>query len=161
MTEQKYKYDIFKILERLSVKDIGFFENISEEDKKALHPLVLAGWMFGTTDERQIVFLNEIVNPFIFNLGKHKQLLLKLLTITSSGKSKRYNWIKSKNNKSTSVPKCINVIKQYYGYSTLQAKDVLSLLTDTDILEYASYLGYQPDELKLITKELKFRHLVE
>lgn len=156
-----YKFDIFKILERLSVKDVAFFEKMSEEDKKALQPLVLARWMSGTSDSFQVQMLNELVNPLVFNLGKHKQLLLNLLTISSSGKSKRYIWNKAKNNKKTSTPKCIEVIKEYYGYSTLQAKDAMPLLTDDDIFQYAWHLGRQTDELKLITKELKSRHIVE
>lgn len=157
MAEQKYKFDIFKILERLSVKDKAFFDNMTPEDLKALQPLVLMRWMSGTTDARQIFFLNELTNPMVFPLTKHKQLLLNLLMISSSGKAKRYFWNKAKNNKKTSTPHTIDVIKQYFGYSTLQAKEALYLLKDNDILEYAAYLGCQLPEIKAIKKELKVR----
>lgn len=160
MTETKYKFDIFKILERLSVKDRDFFTKMTDEDKKALQPLVLQRWMSGTSEARQIFFLNEIVNPLVFPLTKHKQLLLDLLEICGSGKTRKYFWNKAKNNKKTSTPKTIELIKQYYGYSTLQAKDAMPLLTDDDIMNFAWYLGKQPDEIKLINKELKLRHIV-
>lgn len=161
MPEQKYKFDIFKLLERLSVKDKAFFDNMTPEDLKALQPLVLMRWMSGTTDMRQLFFLNELTNPMVFSLTKHKRLLLDLLMISSSGKAKRYYWNKTKNNKKTSTPHVIETIKQYFGYSTLEAKEALPLLKDEDILEYASYLGYQSTEYKAVVKELKTRNVIE
>lgn len=161
MADQKYKFDIFKLLDRLSVKDKKFFDELSEQDLKALQPLVLMRWMSGTTDARQIFFLNELANPMMFPLYKHKELLLNLLMISSSGKVKRYFWNKPKNNKKTSTPQMIEVVRQYFGYSTLQAKDALSLLKDEDIIGYAQYLGYQTPEIKALTKELKTRNVVE
>lgn len=155
--EQKYKFDIFKVLERLSLKDKEFFDKMSDEDLKALHPLVLMRWMSGTTDMRQLFFLNELSNPLVFPLTKHKRLLLDLLMISSSGKAKRYFWNKAKNNKKTSTPHTIEVIKQYFGYSTLEAKEALKLLKNEDILEYAAYLGLQLTEIKTVTKELNER----
>lgn len=157
MPDQKYKFDIFKILERLSVKDRAFFDNMSEEDLKALQPLVLMRWLSGTSDARQIFFINEIANSMIFPLSKHKRLLLDLLMVCSSGKSKRYFWNKAKNNKKTSMPLTIGVINQYFGYSTLEAMLALPNLKDEDILGYATYLGYQTTEIKALTKELKLR----
>jgi hypothetical protein len=157
MSEQKYKFDIFKLLERLSVKDKAFFDNMTPEDLKALQPLVLMRWMSGTTDVRQLFFLNELTNPMVFPLTKHKELLLDLLMISSSGKNKRYFWNKAKNNKKTSTPHTIELIKKHFGYSTLEAKDALRLLKDEDILGYAVYHGYQSTEYKAVAKELNER----
>lgn len=161
MAEQKYKFDIFKLLERLSVKDKAFFDNMTPEDLKALQPLVLMRWMSGTTDTRQIFFLNELTNTMVFPLTKHKQLLLNLLMISSSGKAKRYFWNKAKNNKKTSTPHTIEVIKQYFGYSTIEAKEAMPLLNNEDILGYAAYLGLQDNTVKAVAKELKARNVVE
>ncbi len=161
MTEQKYKFDIFKLLDKLSLKDKKFFDDLSEEDLKALQPLVLMRWMSGTTDARQVFFLNELLNPMVFPLTKHKQLLLDLLMICSSVKVKRYFWNKTKNNKKTSTPHTIELIKQYFGYSTIEAKQALPLLSNEDILEYATYLGYQTTEVKAIKKELNERNKLQ
>jgi hypothetical protein len=155
--EQKYKFDIFKLLEKLSLKDKAFFDAMSAEDLKALQPLVLMRWMSGTTDLRQIFFLNELSNSMVFPLTKHKRLLLDLLMISSSGKAKRYFWNKPKNNKKTSTPHTIELIKKHFGYSTIEAKDALPLLKDDDILAYAAYHGYQPPEVKAVAKELNER----
>jgi hypothetical protein len=157
MAEKKYKLDIFKILERLSLKDTEFFNELSEEDMKSLHPLVLMRWMSGTAEARQVFFLNELVNPLVFPLTKHKGLLLKLLMISGPGKIKRYNWMKAKGKKTSSTPKCLELVKEIYGYNTSDAIDALKILKDSDILSYAEYLGRQPSEIKEIQKELNNR----
>lgn len=157
MTAEKYKIDIFKILERLSVKDVKYFENLGEEELKSIQPLVLMRWLSGTQEARQVYFLNELVNPMVFSLGKHKQLLLKLLTICTSGKTRRYTWSKARGRATSNTPKALAVIKEYYGYNTLHAIDALKLLSNQQILEIAEFLGTQPAEIKEINKELKGR----
>jgi hypothetical protein len=157
MSDDKRKIDIFKLLERLSVKDYKYFEALSEEELKSIAPLVLMRWLSGTSEARQVYFLNELANPMVFSLSKHKQLLLKLLTICASGKTRKYTWSKAKGKKTSNTPKALEVVKQYYGYSTNHAIDAMKLLSNEQILEAAEYLGTQPTELKEISKELKTR----
>lgn len=157
MTEKKYQLDIFKILNKLSQKDRKFFSELSEDDMKSLQPLVLMRWLSGTTDARQIYFLNELVNPMVFSIGKHKQLLLDLLMISAPGKQRMYKWNKAKGKNTSNTPKSLALIRQYYGYSTNHAIDTLRILSNADILQIAEDLGKQPDEIKDITKELKGR----
>lgn len=157
MTEKKYAIDIFKVLEKLNQRDRKFFENLSEEDLKTLHPLVLMRWMSGTTEARQVFFLNELVNPMVFTLTKHKQLLLKLLMICGPGKFRRYTWNKVKGKTTSNTPKTLALIKEYYQYNTRHAIDVLKILSNEQILQIAEDVGRQPDEVKEITKELKGR----
>jgi hypothetical protein len=158
--EKKYALDIFKVLEKLNFKDQKYFDELSEEDLKGLHPLVLMRWMSGTSEARQVFFLNELVNPMVFPLTKHKQLLLRLLMISGPGKSRRYSWNKAKGKKSSNTPKTLAMVKQHYGYNTDHALDALKILTNEDILELAEYLGKQPDEVKEIAKEIKGRGIL-
>lgn len=160
MAEKKYALDIFKVLEKLSLKDKKFFEELSEEDLKSLHPLVLMRWMSGTQEARQVFFLNELVNPMMFPLTKHKQLLLKLLMICGPGKVRRYNWMKAKGKKTSNTPKVLAMIRDYYEYNTSDAIDAIKILSDNAILELADYLGKQPDEVREISKELKGRRIL-
>ncbi len=157
MAEKKYNLDIFKVLDKLSTKDTKFFEQLSEEDSKSLHPLVLMRWMSGTNEARQVYFLNELLNPMVFPLSKHKSLLLKLLTICGPGKPRRYNWNKAKGKKTSNTPKALELIKEHYGYNTNRAIDVLNFLKDDAILDIAEHHGKQPDEVRELAKELKKR----
>ena len=57
---------------------------------------MLMKWMSATSDSQQILRINSIVNPIIFNTNKHNSLHMKLLAIASNKKSKKYTWIKQK-----------------------------------------------------------------
>lgn len=153
----KHKLNIFQVLEHISRKDIGYYKNLTDEEQKALMPLVVARWLSGTSSARQVYFINELVNPHLFTLHQHKELLYYLMTICAPGQKQRYFWNKTVSNKSTSTPITLSVVRQYFKYSTREALDVLPLLSNDDILQYADDLGRQTDELKQLKKELKSR----
>lgn len=154
---KKHGVDIFKVLDQISRKNTSFYDNLSESEQKAIAPLVVMRWLTGTTDARQIYFINELLNPFIFSFYKDKKMLMNLATLCTTGKPQKYYWNKSKSKKTSSTPKTVDVVRQYLRYNTIQALEVLPLLDDEDILFYAEELGKQPDEIKLIKKELKTR----
>lgn len=154
MPQTKYKLDIFKVLARLSNKDHKFYRDLSEEEQKSLFPLILMRWLSGTKNAQQIYFLNELVNPFVFAMYRHKELLFDLLTVCAPGRTQRYYWNKAQSKRTTSTPKTISVIRDYFGYNTTDASSALPLLNVTTILGYAEELGLQPDEINLIKKEL-------
>src|SRR5271157_4202027 len=89
-----FKLDIFDLLGKLNSPHSGdIYSKLSDEEKKGFAPLVVMRWMSGTSDKRQIMMLNEFVNPYIFALGKHPHLLMMLLQVASSKTQKRYNWL--------------------------------------------------------------------
>lgn len=155
MAKPKYKLDIFSVLGNISKKNTKYYSNLSDEEKKGILPIVLMRWMTGTTSERQIYFINELVNPFVFSLHNHKELLVQLLTICAPGKSKRYIWKKAPSNKTTATPETVKIIKQYYSYNSRDAIDAIPLLSKEDILELADELGVQKDIITKIKKELR------
>jgi len=157
MPDKKHKLDIFQVLNKLSTKDRAYYKSLSEDEQKALAPLVVMRWLSGTRDARQILFLNELVNPFVFSMANHKELLVNLMTVSSSGRSQKYFWNKAKSKKSSGASNTVNVICDYFGYSTSEAADVLPLLSDEDVIQFAEELGVQPDTIKAIKKELKDR----
>jgi len=158
MTQKKHKLDIFQVLGQISKRNRNFYSSLSEEEQKALMPLVVMRWMSGTSDARQLFFLNELVNPLVFSLYDHKELLVHLMSICGPGKTKRYFWNKAKSKKKTSTPTCVNVIRDYFGYNTLDAIEALPLLSDIDVLTYATHLGRQKEDVAKIKKELKGRN---
>jgi len=154
-TATKKPLDIFQVLNHISQKDREYIKTLTDEELKAFQPFVIMRWLSGTNSARQIYFLNTLVNPFVFNLPEHKELLYYLMTICTSGKSQRYNWIKGPTKKDKKLSSITNVICDYYKYNSSEAKSVLSLLSREDILSYAEQLGYQTEEITKIKKELK------
>ena len=154
--KKQYKLDIFRVLRHTDQKDTSFFDNLTEEEQKAYQPLVAMRWLSGTTDTRQIVFLNELVNRFVFSIPNHKGLLYKLMTVCTAGKPRRYYWNKTAK-KTSSAPSAVSVIQDYFEYSSSDAIDALPVLSNEDILFYAEQLGRQKDELTKLKRELKTR----
>jgi len=152
-----YALDIFDVLGKISNKDHSFYGKLSTDEKKALQPLVVMRWLTGSSDAGQLYFLNEFVNPYVFGFSNHKELLVHLLTVCTGGQHQRYKWTKKLSKKSHATPITIKVIGEYFGYNSTHASEVLSLLSDDVIIDYAEQLGKQPDEIKLIKKELKKR----
>lgn len=149
-----YSLDIFKLLSDIDRGNLDLWETLSEEEQKGFAPLIVMRWMSGYNDARQIIYLNELVNPVVFVLGKHPKLLMLLLTICSSKQPRRYSWLKQSGNKKTN--KVSNkLIMDYYSCSNKEAENYLKILTDEDIIIIAENLGVQKDEMAIVKRELK------
>lgn len=146
--------DIFMLLDEIDRKNYKLWDSLSEEQKKEFSALVTMRWMSGTTDQRQIIFLNEVVNLAVFNLPEHKELLLKLLIVCSSGSKKRYNWINYKTGGTKKNKKSVELIAEHYCMSLREAEDTMRLFSTEEIMELGESHGLQKDELKLLKKEL-------
>jgi hypothetical protein len=149
------KLDIFRVLNAANNKDANFFRNLTEEEQKAFMPFLIARWMSGTTDARQIYFINELMNSFTFSLQQHKELLWYLITICNSGKPQRYTWNKLPAKSTPSRPTSAKAVMEFFGYSTRDANEALLVLTRDEVLDMAEDLAFQPDEIAKIKKEFK------
>lgn len=147
--------DIFRVLNNVDSKDASFLSSLSDEERKAFQPFLVQRWLSGTLSARQVYFLNEIVNPYVFSLPNHKLLLWQLMTLCTSGKPQRYTWHKLPGGGGTSKPVSTRVVADYLGYSTKDATQALLLLSRDDVLSYATELGRQSDDMAKIKKEIK------
>jgi len=154
---KQYKLDIFKLLTEISKKNTKYFDTLSDEEIKEIAPLVLMRWQTGTNNAYQIYMLNELVNPFVFSLQKHKKLLVHLMTLCTGGISSRHKFIKRKSKKTTKMPKVVAVIKEFMDYSTKATLESLPLISNEDIISFAEQLGRQKAEMTVIKKELRTR----
>jgi len=153
MKSKEYKLDIFECLSQISKKNIHYYDNLSDEQKKGFLSLIISRWVYGTPHELQILLLNQVVNPYLFSLNKHPSLIYKLLTTTSVRPNTVYRW-KAKQ-QDIKFPLSINVISKYYGISKREAILHLPNYTAPDILTMCADIGLQTDELKNLKIELK------
>lgn len=128
-----------------------WYDRLSDDGKKAAAPFVIMRWLSGTSDPAQIVRLNTFVNPYAFALGQEKALLFKLLAAATTHKPKRYYWLKGPG--VTSNKLSLEVVKQYYGWSTREAQ--LQSFEAPDLVTMAEELGWDADQLKKLKKELE------
>lgn len=152
--EKKFQLDIFSLMSRIDAGETELWEKLSDDEKKGFSALIIMRWMSGTNDQRQIIYLNEFVNQVVFPFGKHPELLLKLLCVSSSKHPRRYQWNPMVGGKKSKNELTIRAIKEYHNYTSKEAKDVLRLLNREDIVSMAEELGWQKEELKLLAKEM-------
>jgi len=157
MMAKEYKVNLFGFLDSLDMKSPVYFKNLSEEQKKEIHPLVAMRWLTGSNDSMQIYLLNELVNPFVFSLGKHKELLVNLMAISGQKVNRRHHKFIKVKKAQTTAPNALKVIKQFLNYSTRNALEALKIISDEDILSFAEQLGKQQPEISVIKRELKLR----
>lgn len=147
-----FKLDIFDLLSTLNNPKAGdIYSKLSDDEKKGFAPLVVMRWMSGTSDERQIMMLNEFANPSIFTLGKHPHLLMRVLQACSSKTPKRYQWLGVKGKKKN--PETLAVVQEYYGISAREVRLMNPLPPEAEVIQMAEELGWQKDEMTKLKKE--------
>jgi hypothetical protein len=151
MTEAK-KPDLFGFLAKLSVSDFKYVDALPEADKKTFAPVVIMRWLSGTTDKKQIRYLNHFVNPMVFNMYQHPDMAFRLMMASCTGAARKYSWIK-RNKKTEKSTLSVEVIKAYYQCSAREAQQYLSVLSKDDLMEMAEALGYEKELLKKLKKE--------
>ena len=152
-----YKYDLPALLKSIPYKNEKYYSNLSEEEQKAVSPLIAMRSLTGTTSAKQVFYINELVNPFVFNIGKHKELLIDLMTLcTFNAGSFRKNG-KPLLKKLSNAPVSQSVIMEYFGYNSIKATDAIDLISKDDIISIAEEMGKDDKILKSIKKELKAR----
>lgn len=149
-----FKLDIFGLLGDLNNPKAGdIYSKLTDEEKKGFAPLVVMRWMSGTSDERQIMLLNEFVNPRVFPLAKHPHLLMRLLQASSSKTNKRYNWLGVKSKKKN--VEAIRAVQEYFDMSDREVKLLNPFPPEEEVLAMAESLGWQKDEMAKLKKEYK------
>ena len=151
---KKFALDIFDLLRRINdpnSKDI--YLTLSEEQQKAISPLVVMRWLSGTKDQRQIIALNTFANKFIFPLAKHPHLQMQLLQACSSKTNGRGSWLGIKGGVKTNLRN--EVLADYFDYSINEIRALTVFPSDEEIVMMAEELGWQKDEIAKLKKEQK------
>jgi hypothetical protein len=146
--------DIFHLMGEIDKKKYDIWDKLNDDQKKEFSALITMRWMAGTTDERQIIFLNELVNLAVFSLPEHKQLLMELLTVCSSGKPKRYSWVNYKLTAGSKKKLAVQLVADHYNLSLKEAEDSVLQFSTEELLELAEIQGWQKEDLKNLKKEV-------
>ena len=154
MPKRNYKFDIFKILDKITHDDREWIDTLSEDELKEIHPYVLQMWLKGANNsiDDRIQLMNVVSNPYIFSLGNHKKLLYKLLCVSNGfGIDTRCNF--RRKNAVNKPTKIIKLVSDAYNISPSKAENAMTLLVWVQIESIAEFQGYQSDEIKGLKKE--------
>ena len=158
--KRKYKLNLWPFLDSISYKNVNYYDTLTVENLKEFSPYVVMRWLSnGTPSEqaRQICFLNEFVNPYAFELQKHKKLLYNLMSVCTTGTKQNYKFLPAKPQRITEFPMSVDLVKREFDYSSRDAAKVLVLLTDENIIGMGENYGLQKAEIAALKKELKKR----
>lgn len=141
----------------LDRKDVGFYDSLSDEEKKKFSPYLMMRYsasVDGNSDMQAwyLMATNERVNKNFFDISttQHKKLQWLLCTTVSPGLGlQRHYWLGSK--KSDTNTKSIKFLTQLYP--NLKSNDIELLAeinTKEDLKELAKQHGWTPDQIKNI-----------
>ena len=146
--KKSYSLNIIDFLKSLDSRDYKRYENLPEEDKKTVSPLIIMRWMSscwsGDLTRYYAYIVNEYVNKHFWDLAGHKDLQMKLLAMCGMGKPAGHNWIKSNAIKVNN--KLIELVKIHFGCSDDEADIYLSKLNKDDIEEILAMQGVDEKE---------------
>lgn len=145
--------DVFALIKAAQNKDFQFYDKLSDQQRKEFAPVVVQRWISGCDDPLQVMMVNEYVNPYVFALHKHPQLLYKLMAVASQ-KNNRCTYPKIVKNKDKSTPLAVDVIKRMLSVSTDEATSLVKTMKPQDIIDAGYDLGYDSSDIKKLTKEL-------
>ena len=144
--KKSYSLNIIDFLKSLDSRDYKRYENLSEEDKKSISPLIIMRWMSscwdGNLTRYYAYIVNEYVNKHFWDLTSHKDLQMKLLACCGMGKPVGHNWIKANAVKANN--KMLDLIKRFYCCNNEEAQIYYDKLTEDEKIEVLTY--FQIDE---------------
>jgi hypothetical protein len=130
---EKQDIDLFEVLAALDKKDYGYYDRLTEDQKRKFVPFMLTHWMSAIKANEglsryYVMSTNEYANKYLFNefIGKHPKLQWLMLCSSSPGLGKQFHqWIPHIRDKVTKFKEnaTIKEIKEYYAKIYPKADD--------------------------------------
>ena len=147
------KLDIKRELRAVDTRDYDFYDNLTDEEKKAFSPYILMRYTSNvqgdpSLQEWFLEMTNEYVNKHHWSLSKnHKPLLWKLFAGTGVGQSMYHPYLAAgKKGKANKIEKLLSEI--YPAWKLEDIKTLASVMTDDDKKELFDKMGFDKAQRK-------------
>lgn len=146
------KLDIGTEMRAFDTKDRGFYNSLTEEERKKFSTFLMLKWganVEGSTElqEWYLRAHNDRVNMNFFDLGRHPKLQWLLCTTVSPGLgSKRHYWIKTQKGEGRKAHKFIE--RQWPNLNHAEVDLMASLNTMEQLRGLARDLGWDEKTIK-------------
>ena len=138
------KPTIFDVLEMVQTKNPMAFHALAPDVRRSFHPVVLLKWLAGCKSEDQLIALNDIANTKAFHLGAHPDIMIDLLSVGTTGRRCRHNWVKRPTERSARS----DVLSQYFGPLTVPHE-----ISDDEVERICREMGLQDKEIATILRK--------
>ena len=159
----KYKLNMFDALRAMDKKDRDFWDNLNEQEKKGFAPYVMVRWASTVNhsmtemDEWWLKATNQRFNISMLDLmsgvSKHPKLVWLMATTCSPGMgAQKHEWIgyKKKDKVKVGVRKFLTA--QFPTLSDEEIALLMTTITNKEIKQYATDLGYNDKDIKTILR---------
>jgi len=148
----RYKLDIFDTLRAIDRKDMLFFDQLSDDQKKGFQPLVVMRWLSAIKNpnyaDYYIYAVNERVNLNFFDITD-PSMHYKAMVTCGLGVAQSHEWIPMPKRVVVKSDVLDDVILQKYPLANDQEIDlILSKLNSETFQTFVEELGYQDSEVK-------------
>ena len=147
------KLDIKRELEAVDKRNHSFYDNLSEDEKKAFSPFILMRYTSNVQSDREIQewfveMTNELVNKDHWTLSKnHKALLWKLFASTGIGTKCYHPYLAAgKKEKVNKIEKLIAELNPTMKLS--EVKMLAKMMDKSDIDELFDKMGFDKKQRK-------------
>lgn len=146
------KLDIATEMRAFDAKDRGFYDSLTEEERKKFSTFLMLKWganVEGSADlqEWYLRAHNDRVNIKFFDLGRHPKLQWLLCSTVSPGLgSKRHYWIKTQKGEGRKAHKFIE--SQWPHLNRAEVDLMASLNTIEQLRSQARELGWDDKKIK-------------
>ncbi len=160
--ERKFKLDVFKLLAALDQRDFKFYSQLSDEERKGFAGIVAMRWLSSVSDknrdmcEYHIQMVNDGANKHFWNpeMQKHPELQYLSLAVCGIGATQRHQWIKGPTKMKQN--KVLTMLSEFCPTASIEELEMLFNMNEIDgLVEIATLMGYQPDQIKDLKKEIK------
>ena len=141
-----HKLDIFKALSAVDHKNYGFYDKLTEEERKGFTAFLMNKWNASVegNNAKQHYYLastNHYVNKHLFDLSKHPKLQWLLLAASSPGLgTQRHIWLKAKKKaNNTAVKKQLREMHPTYKEDDIEL--LSKLVTKKELKQYVKDCG--------------------
>jgi len=155
----KPKLDLGKTLLALDTRDLVYYTNLTDEEKKKYAALVLMRFMSsapnqGGLHEYHISSVNQVVNQDFWTLSKHPEFQHQLLCLCGLGKKQFHQWIKMAKKQNT------NKLFQFFfsiypGINTTEFEILIAKNSIQDIKNLCDEYALSDDEKDDIIKQFE------
>ena len=151
-SKQEDRLSIWKVMEALDKKDYGFYDSLTDDEKKKFSPYLIFKWASTVEGNNDIskfyaLSMNEYVNVDFWECSKNKKLTWLSLCAASPGigRQKHYwlgNGNKNDNKLKTSLRELLPLMKE----SDIDV--ILKINSEKEIVEWMKHQNVEDDQKK-------------